>query len=229
MPEMISCYRAAGVAVLTAFLASNSASAQQNSLTECGPLQNAYGPYDYRTHRQELGIVEQYHLTPDVESLKRGSTGTIGGDLDYTLRASPNHVRALTAIANWAVLNKSEKLPGAHYTVSCYFDRAIRFADDDPAVHMIYGTYLHRTGRRKEALKEYRRAEDLAPNNGNLQYNLGLLYFDLGDSDQALQHAHKAYALGFSLGGLKKKLVSAGKWREAKDSAPPERASEGTQ
>ena len=64
----------------------------------CGALQNAFGPFDYRTERgYNLDVVESYHFTPPVEALIRGSSGTIGGDLDYTLRAFPNHDRALNA------------------------------------------------------------------------------------------------------------------------------------
>ena len=59
----------------------------------CGDLQNAYGPYDYRTATEfQKHLVEGAHFTPEVESLKgaRGSA-TVGGDIDYTLRAFPNH------------------------------------------------------------------------------------------------------------------------------------------
>ena len=42
----------------------------------CGDLQNAYGPYDYRTATEfQKHLVEGAHFTPEVESLKgaRGS------------------------------------------------------------------------------------------------------------------------------------------------------------
>lgn len=64
----------------------------------CGALQNAFGPFDDRTARgYNLDVVGSYHFTPPVEALIRGASGTIGGDLDYTLRAFPNHHRALNA------------------------------------------------------------------------------------------------------------------------------------
>ena len=101
-----------------------------HAFEECGELANAYGPYDYRSSRDKLAIVEAAHFTPDVEALRSGSTGQLGGDIDYTLRASPNHPRALIAMANLGRRMNSEQPPGAKYTLACYFDRAVRFADD---------------------------------------------------------------------------------------------------
>ena len=117
---------------------------------ECGDLANAYGPYDYRTSRDKLAIVEGVHFTPDVEALRSGATGQIGGDIDYTLRASPNHPRALIAMANLGRKLNTDSPPGAKYTLPCYFDRAIRFAGDDPTVRLVYGTYLARVGKGQE-------------------------------------------------------------------------------
>src|SRR5678816_429071 len=117
----------------------------------CGELRNSYGPFDYRTSKAELKIVEDFHFTPDVETLRHGNTGTVGGDLDYTLRASPNHHRALMAMVNLAIRTKSEKPLGPKYSVDCYFDRAIRFASDDASVRIIYGIYLYRVGKKADA------------------------------------------------------------------------------
>lgn len=181
----------------------------------CGPLENAYGPFDYRTSRAQLAVVEKFHLTQSVETLQAGNTSSIGGDLDYTLRASPNHPRALMAMANLAVQKKTKHVRGAQYPVDCYFDRAIRFASNDGTVYMIYGTYLFKAGDKQKALKEFEIAETYAEDNANLHYNLGLVYADAKEYDKALMHAHKAYALGFQLTGLKNKLVAAGKWKEA--------------
>ena len=66
----------------------------------CGSLENAYGPYDYRTDRgNRLYLVESAHFTPVVESLISGLSGPLGAELDYTLRAFPNHHRALISDA----------------------------------------------------------------------------------------------------------------------------------
>lgn len=82
---------------------------------DCGSLTNNYGPYDYQNsqHRQQkLPIVEQYHLTPKVRSLRAGQTSvTPGPDLDYVLRAFPNHIPALYLMTRYQKQLKSANLP----------------------------------------------------------------------------------------------------------------------
>ncbi len=182
-------------------------------LGDCGELGNAYGPYDYRTNKNKLLIVEQFHFTQDVEALRRGKSGALGGDIDYTLRASPNHHRALMAMANLSRKLNTEKPPGANYTIACYFERAIRFAGNDGVVRLIYGTNLSRAGKKKEALQQLELALSLDPNSANTHYNLGLLYFELKDYPKARLNAERAYELGFTLPGLKRMLEDAGQWR----------------
>jgi predicted Zn-dependent protease len=180
----------------------------------CGSLKNLYGPFDYRTDKKHLELVEAYHFTPDVATLRRGSTGSIGSDLDYTLRAFPNHHLALNAMANLALKTNSERPRGARYTVDCYFDRALTFAGNDGLVRIIYGVYLSRTKRPRDAVRVLETARQYEPDNPNLFYNLGLAYCDLKDYPNALKNAHEAYRLGSPLPGLRDKLDAAGRWRE---------------
>ena len=181
----------------------------------CGALENHYGPFDYRTDKGKLTIVEQAHFTPSVESLTRGNTSTIGDDLAYTLRTFPNHHRALIAMMNLGFKLKTERAPGASHTVGCFFDRALRFRPDDPTVRMIYANYLSRHGKKDDAIKQLEIAQSLGASNANLDYNMGLAYFEVGDYEKSLGFAHRAYKGGFNLPGLKNKLVKAGKWRDA--------------
>jgi len=181
----------------------------------CGSLQNAYGPYDYRSDKDKLAIVESFHLTPNVVNLvSTQSAGTIGGDLDYTLRAFPNHHRALMAMAKLGEKEKAAKPRGATYGVQCYFQRALRFRDDDATVKMIYASYLAKNGNRAEALRQLDEAAGLESDNANIAYNTGLIYFDLREYEKSLLYAHRAYGLGFPLPGLRDKLKRAGKWKE---------------
>src|SRR4030095_6093533 len=114
---------------------------------------------------------------------------------------------------------------GAQYTLACYFDRAIRFAGDDGVVRLIYGTYLSRAGNQQDARKQLEMGLTLEPNNANIHYNLGLLYFDLKDYPKARLHAQRAYELGFTLPGLKRKLEDARQW-EAPAGGPSSAAGE---
>lgn len=181
----------------------------------CGELRNAYGPFDYRTEKPKLEIVEGAHFLPFVENLTRGNTSTTpGSDIDYTLRASPNHHRALLAMMKLAQKEKREKPIGSRYTVACWLDRAERFAPNDGVVKMLYGTYLLQKGKAEEAKKKLEEALELAGDDANTYYNLGLAYFELKDYDKALASAHKAYRLGFQLPGLRHKLEKVGRWRK---------------
>lgn len=190
----------------------------------CGSLSNAYGPYDYRKGATELAfnlkLVEDFHFTPEVENGVRGTSGTLAGDLDYTLRAFPNHPGALNTVIRVASRDrKTPFLPQGKRPVECYFDRAVRFAPDDPAAHTLYGSFLLSMGREAEALPRYLTAVELDPDNPSTNYNMGLVYFKNKDMAKANQYAQKAYALGFPLPGLKSMLVQAGKWDES--AAPP--------
>ena len=189
----------------------------------CGDLQNAYGPYDYfdpATHgrspgsKNKIGVVERVHFSPEVQRL-RGRLNALVGDLDYTLRAIPNHPRALFAISK--LERREGRLPNDPgytwpRTAECYFDRALRFTPQNPVVHMLYGMHLHAIDDYQQALKQYKIAEQLNPKSAELTYNMGLLYFDLKQYDNAKKYAKQAYALGYPLAGLKNMLSEAGQW-----------------
>jgi uncharacterized protein (TIGR02996 family) len=185
----------------------------------CGPLNppGQFGPYDYRTISSEIRHkVEDYHFTPSVETLKTGNAGSVGSDLDYTLRAFPNSPRALFSVTRYTTTKHSEMMNGAKYTAECYFERAIRFVPDDPTPHLVYAIYLKDHKRIPEARAHLDQAERLRgdPSNFDFDYNLGLLYYDVGVYDKSLVAAKRAYALGAPLPALMKKLKAAGKWTE---------------
>jgi hypothetical protein len=186
-----------------------------------GKLDNAVGPFDYRKHvmfrsdpNDILRNVESNHFSDKVENLQGGITGSLGEDLNYVLRAFPNHHRALAAVHRLSTKRQSEQIPGLQFTVSCYFERAIALAPDDARVREIYGVHLSKLGKNQAALAQYQAALELGANDANTYYNLGLLYFDAKDYDKSLEYAKKAYAGGFPLRGLREKLQRAGKWRD---------------
>jgi len=182
----------------------------------CGELTNAYGPFDYTNgaYKPNLRLVESGHFSAEVEKLSKGVSSSLGSDLDYTLRAFPNHHRALMAIAKLSLRDKMPRPRGARRSVDCYFDRAIRFKPDDGIVHMVYGIYLSNAGNHAKAIEQLHEAVTLEPENANINYNLGLLYFNQKEYGQAKKYAQKAYALNFPLPGLKKKLAQLGQWEE---------------
>jgi tetratricopeptide (TPR) repeat protein len=212
--------------VLTSFTSVGRAQMTGANFGECGSLENGYGPYDYTnpTHRKEkLPKVERYHFTGYVYRLEGGLTNvTAGGDLDYTLRAFPNHHLALDAMARLHRREKAEQVESSRYTLSCWFERARRFAPDDPAVRLIEGIHYLAVGDLDTAEQALLGAIKLDPNSPEIAYNLGLLYERKGDFDQAKKYAVMAYHKGYPLPGLKRKLIKKGVWIDEPDVDAPQ-------
>jgi tetratricopeptide (TPR) repeat protein len=179
----------------------------------CSSLANrqGYGPYDYLRRLElahNLQLVESAHFTPASENLVKGTQQKDPGpDLDYTLRAFPNHHRAL----NSAIKLRTQKDSGFYRTAGyppaeCYLQRAVYFSPKDGTSFMLYGMLLHRMGKHDMALEKYNAAELLQPDDLNLKYNMGLLFVDMRRYDTAREYADEVYSKGFPLQGLKRKL-----------------------
>lgn len=189
------------------------------------PLANGYGPFDYSDpvmRQTKLEVVEKYHLDEGILSLSKGMNSSVWADLNYTLRAFPNHHYALEAVARLLRMQdqrmsnylRSERYRGMPPEVNAeaYFKRAIEFAPHDGVVRLLFGIHLHKTDRVKEAVAQYEKAIEQGLESADLEYNIGLAYFDLEQYDKAAEHARKAYSLSHPLPGLRKKLKRVGKW-----------------
>lgn len=186
--------------------------------SDCGSLENAYGPFDYTNadHRaNRIPIVTEGHFTAPVRSLQHGVTSDRpGADIDYTLRAVPNYHEALYAMAMYELQTGRSPPEGSRYTVECWFDRAMRFAPSDGMVRLIHGIYLHKKKTYSDAEQEYLKAIELMPDSAETHYNLGLLYFDQAKYEMARDEAKLAYEKGHPMRGLRQKLEQKGKWAE---------------
>jgi hypothetical protein len=216
---------AAGVALVGAMLVAPVYA--QEVPVGCGSFANAFGPFDYRSekyipettygsHRALLNIVEHAHFTPQVEAGIRGqSSARAAGDISYTLRAFPNHHRALIAISNISIREKTDTPTSSSQSVECWFQRAIAWKPDDLIVRLIYASHLTKTNRQKDATQQ---AGFVAANAGKKPFthlNVGLVYFDMDEFELARKHAQIAIQLGLSSPILKDLLIKAGKWTEA--------------
>ena len=184
----------------------------------CGTFQydrEHIGPLDYRRiHPKTLKLVEDFHFSRPVEMLRKGQSSSIGGDLAYTLNAIPNHPRALRSTIEYFRRNGLQAAREMRMGLECWMDRAVAYRPDDPLVRILVADELIKSGKRDEAVSHLRVAEQNAGNSATIHYNLGLLYLDLKNYDQSVEHARKAYELGAPLPGLKNMLAEAGKWRE---------------
>jgi len=186
---------------------------------DCPDFGPMTGLYDYwnAADRAKSGATatnEHYHFNADVEALRKGQSATLGADIIYVLRLTPNHPRALNALSRLSLRDKTRQPRGTEMPTECWLYRATVFRPEDGTARMIYGSYVAQLGRTKEAFELLKEAEKLKPDDGNLTYNLGLVYFDLRDYENARAYAKRASELGFPLPGLKQKLVKAGEWRE---------------
>lgn len=180
----------------------------------CTGAAQGYGPFDYTLRSQlpkELNIVEGAHFTSAVENLVSGNTSTGPmGDLDYTLRAWPNHHRALNSVIRLRI-QYGDDFPRHRYTpAECYIQRGINFSPKDATTHMLYAMLLHRMDSKDRALSSYKTAESLDSNNVQIKYNMGLLLCDMARYEEAKVYADEVYAKKFPLPGLRRKLKENG-------------------
>lgn len=170
---------------------------------------------DFTAAKDQVRIsqVEGHHFDADTENLIRGVNGSIGADIDFLVRYSPNHHRALAALVRMAIRDKTPKPSGVQIPVECYLLRGLEFKPEDAEVHKIYGTYLARLSRNNEALARFEQAEKLAPDDPVVAYNIGLLLTEQRDFERARMYAKKAYAGGLEFPGLRDKLARQGQWR----------------
>lgn len=175
------------------------------------------------SHAQKLAIVERFHFGPTVEALIDDKTGDLGRDFDYTLRAFPNHHRALAALSRWWERTGLSQPRGLRRPVECYFDRAVRFRPEDTIVRLLYAEFLKKQQRKFDAIAQVEAALSAAGDHGFTHYNIGMMFLELGETDRALVQAQRAAALGFTRAELRNRLVSSGHWRDVTptvDSAP---------
>lgn len=184
----------------------------------CSGQGQGYGPYDYTkaNERGKMPIVEGLHFTPEVENHINGKSGYLETDLDYTLRAIPNHHKALLSVIRYQLkLNKKllAKPRPLMSPVECYLQRAIHFSPNDTGSVSLYAYYLKEIGQLEKAADLYQKAINIAPKNAKIQYSYGLLLIELKQYDKALEYAEKIYAHGKPPKGLKNKLIKLGVWK----------------
>ena len=215
MKVLVSYVRAVCVLML---LSSSGVNAQDNAY--CGNAfvnPRGWGPFDYldpmeHANQRHIPTLEKHHFGPDVRAGRRGMSGKydVIPDLDFILRACPNHHPALSVVLKHHVKKRPQVAPDK--TAECYIQRAVQFRPDDGTVRMLAGIYYARSGVNDKALEAYSEGLALLPDSAELHYNIGLLYTKLGRLHEANEHAVRAYMLGAQLPGLKRKLIRLDAW-----------------
>lgn len=187
----------------------------------CNGNPRGYGPFDYSKRQSirayDLEIVEGRHFTDNVENLIKGETTTSPfGDLDYTLRAWPNHHRALLSMIHYQLKLDNNLVSDSTATVraECYLQRAINFSLKDPVPYSLYGYYLKKKGKLEKSEIYYKKAADIEPKNAKIAFSYSLLLIDLKRYEEAMKYARTAYEEGNPPETLRKKLKEIGVWKE---------------
>lgn len=198
------------ILLLTLLGLSCAALAQEGGV--CPPFDSSHGGRDYLdpSSRPRLRVVERVHFTENVRQLRAGATGSVIGDLEYVLNWFPNHHQALDALTRLAIRENTLRPRGSKASVECRLQWAAMVNPNDPAVPMISGIFSFKRGQNARAREQLERAAAIAPNDANVQYNLGLVLVRLKDYPAAQDAARRAYGLGFPLPGLKNALARAG-------------------
>jgi tetratricopeptide (TPR) repeat protein len=190
------------------------------NLQACGPVRSvdtSEGAIDYRkrfsTVSANNGVanLDRFHTRLAQDDMRKQQLSyNVKANLDFSLRYSPNHHTALQILSAYELGGgKEHEFP----STDCYFYWASLFAPTDDQVAVIGATYLWKKGRLAAAEEWFQRALRLNVDSVEARYNLGLLYVKLGRFEEANTQAQIAYAGGYPLAGLRRKLEQAGKWK----------------
>ncbi len=175
-----------------------------------GDPESYYGNYS----REHLSAVERHHLQQGRDKAKWDNPIYAWRDVEFMLRHFPNHPDALMLAIDLSF--KSKDMRHAQEL----FEKAVIFDPKPAAPWVIYGLFFHRHGKLDDAIIRYQEALKRDPDMVEAYYNLGLAYFKLKQYEQANQAAQRAYALGYPLLGLRKKLEKIGEWQAIHKTTP---------
>jgi tetratricopeptide (TPR) repeat protein len=154
-----------------------------------------------------LKMVYRHHLWPGRKRMEDGEFNRALGDFEFIFNYFPNDPLTLLSVSELCSKWKSPKC-----NVEEKFARAI---DKNPMAgdtYVLYGIYLHRNRKLREAIDAYERGVELNPKSMNGHYNLALAYLEAKEYQLANKHAQISYSLGASLPGLREKLKRLGYW-----------------
>lgn len=177
--------------------------------------QNYFAPADPGL----LGSAEIHHLQQGIDKMtaetRQGQYPFNGamGEFRYILTYFPNHPRALALASELSIRARHPEW------VEPYFEKSLTLYPNYASTRVIYGTFLQKLGKSKDAILQYELALQIDPGFMTAHYNLGLAYLEQRKLDMANRHAQIAYKGGAQLSGLRDKLKQAGAWKDLADPA----------
>lgn len=167
--------------------------------------------YDFYARNWPEGLhkrVHQYHLEEGHKHVDSGSYQSALNDAEFILSRFPNDPEGLQLIMRIALDGDPDDTAAMPY-----FETALNRYPQHGETWLLYGIYLHRLGRLKEAVEAYNSAIDREARLAESYYNLGLALLDLGRLKRANEAAQRAYGLGHPLPGLRKRLRAKNAWQ----------------
>lgn len=201
------------VVLLVAMGASSATSACERTYIPSNPPWDATDP----ANAWHVNDARENHCNATVRALKGGVHGNprnLMGDIHFALQRIPNHRDCLNALVKYQAKKGYPFFPeeAKYPTAECYIRNAQSLFPHDLYLMSLQGLNLYYHGKFDASADTFQRVIDKQPKNAEAYYNLGLARYQMKDYKASAAAATQAYALGFPLSGLKRKLIKAGAW-----------------
>jgi tetratricopeptide (TPR) repeat protein len=194
---------------------------------DCGPLYlpNKYGPFDYRALAPaDRDLVERSALQLRIRSVPAGERlecparqpGTTGRGIQLHTLGFSEPVAGIWQQWRISAIRLQDRKaarsePARPLLLSDERSGLSRTMSD---VRALYGYYYARRGKVAEARQQLEKAEALDSSKANVWLYVAFAYLEIKDYEKSLTAAKRAYAAGYSLPGLRRRLERAGAWRD---------------
>ena len=159
--------------------------------------------YEYLKRLDELSPLNSQRKMEMAElQMARGNTDAAKELFDGAMnRTFKNAMQQVAAVAEKIAmsLQESDPVTAEKYLRKCLDLKGDDLTIDDLSTFNQLGISLRRQGKPFEAIKEYQRALKIAPNSGELYYNMAMAYYEHKEKESAIKSMLKAFSLNPAL------------------------------